>query len=99
MRYIATGQIFEISDIHTYGKNKEKSKQTVVITTKNVEVKNRLEYCCFDAFSEELINEISDLSLEPGDSVNCEFQIIGRKVSTEGKNNYFENKELLSIHL
>jgi len=98
MQYLITGQILNISDVHTFGKN-ERLKQTIVLTCQN-SGDNRLEYLVFDAFSQDVFDHIEEKNLAIGDSISILFQHIGRmSVNKDKKVCYYENKQILNIKL
>ena len=98
MQYLITGQIYSISDVHTFGKN-ERKKQTIVITCRN-SIDNRLEHLVFDAFTQDMFDHIEERNLAVGNSISISFQHIGRmSVNKDKKVCFYENKEIINIKL
>ena len=98
MVFLITGQIYSISDVHTFGKN-ERLKQTIVITCRN-SIDNRLEHLVFDAFTEDMFQHIEEKNLAVGNSISISFMHIGRKSANKNKEIcFYENKQILNIKL
>jgi hypothetical protein len=89
MIYNLIGQVFHVSEIQEYGKNK-KSKKKVLTITIGDDDDNKTEYIPVD-FIEEDIKLIEEINLGIGDMVEISFSLKGRKFIPESKPNELIN--------